>query len=191
MTVMLPILPSTARLLATIMLVLVQTSTSAAPDVAVVDDTAFERPARAAARLSIAKGPYPAVVQEAADAGKHACREAGGTSFVARPSFVRSGDLSGDGRIDYVADFREALCVERVTLFSGTGGWDLEIFVARSAGGPIEVFSGRVLDYELVKKRGQQMMRFRVHGSYCNRGGTDPCFKQSRLTTQTIAFQDR
>lgn len=191
MSVVLPIVPSTTRLLATMMLVLVQTPTTAAPDAAVVDDTAMERPARAAARLSIAKGPYPAVVQQAVDAGKHVCREAGGESFVARPGLVRSGDLSGDGRIDYVVDFREALCAERVTLFSGTGGWNLEIFVARPAGEPNGVFSGRVLDYELVKQRGQQMMHFRVHGSYCGRSGTDPCFKQRRLTTQAFAFHDR
>ncbi|WP_232629937.1 hypothetical protein [Methylobacterium sp. Leaf118] len=170
---------------------LAQPPEPAPPAAATSEDEDAERPARAASRLGIARAPYPAVVKRAVDAGRKACRDAGGKHFLARPGLVRTGDLTGDGRPDFVVDFREARCPERLTLFSGTGGWDVDIFAARPAGGPIRIFSGRVLDYALVDDRKGLAMRFQIHGSYCDRAGTDPCVRQRRLTTRPFAFRER
>lgn len=169
----------------------ISAQTPAPPAATSGEDEATEKPARAAARLDIAKMPYPAVVQQAIDTARQVCREAAGTGFVAQPGFIRTGDLTGDGRLDYIMDFREARCAERLTLFSGTGGWDLEIFVARSVGGPVRVFAGRVLDYDLAKRRSRQAMRFQMHGSYCGRVGTSSCFKQHHLDVRPFTFTNR
>lgn len=108
-----------------------------------------EYPASAAKRLRPATPPFPAAVQAAVEDGRHECLAEGGTKFVAGPGLVRMGDLTGAERTDYAMDFREAHCTDRMTVFSGTGGWDLALFVSRKAGEPVRVFSGRVLDYDL------------------------------------------
>lgn len=172
------------------MMALAQMSMLGSSLAAVDEDEGTENPASAAAHLDHAKVPYPQVVEQAVDEGRRACREAGGTRLAARPGLVRTGDLTGDGRADYVVDFREALCVERSTLFSGTGGWEVRIYVARPKGGPVQVFTGHVLDYELVKISGRREMRFRLHGSFCGRVGTEWCVKQRRLDLQPFVFHN-
>ena len=66
-------------------------------------------------------------------AAKTASRKAARDSTYKR-GIVRKIDLTGDGRDDYLVDFRAGFCAERLYMFNGTGGWDLDIFVARGGG---------------------------------------------------------
>jgi hypothetical protein len=150
----------------------------------------FENPASAATRLRPATAPFPAAVQAAVDEGRQECLAEGGTKFVAGPGFVRRGDLTGTAGADYAVDFREAHCTDRLTVFSGTGGWDLVLFVGQKAGEPVRVFSGRVLDYDLEGGSGRRTVRFTLHGSYCGRVGADSCIKRRRLDGRPFAFRN-
>lgn len=160
----------------------------AAPSI--VENDEIEKPASAAARLRTAAAPYPSAVQAAMDEGRRECLAQGGTAFIAATGLVRVGDLTGDGLPDYVVDFREARCTERETAFSGTGGWDVTILVARRTGEPVRVFAGRVLDYDVTGDPKRPMVRFMLHGSYCGRAGADGCVKRRRLHTRPFAFRN-
>ena len=155
-----------------------------------VDADSLERRASGGARLSPASLPYPPSVQQAVDEGRDDCLAQGGTSFVPRSGLVRIGDLTGAGRTDYAVDFREAQCIGRATVFSGTGGWDLVLFVTRRIGEPVRVFSGRVLDYDLEAGLRRRTVRFTLHGSYCGRVGADSCVKWRRLDARPFAFRN-
>jgi hypothetical protein len=149
-----------------------------------------EHPASAAKRLRLATAPFPPAVQSAVEEGRRECLAEGGTKFAAGPGLVRMGDLTGAGRTDYAVDFREAYCTDRMTVFSGTGGWDLVLFAGRKVGEPVRVFSERVLDYDLEVGRTQRTVRFTLHGSYCGRIGADSCIKQRRLDARPFAFRN-
>lgn len=150
----------------------------------------FENRSRAATRLQPATAPFPAAVQAAVDDGRRECLAEGGTQFIAGPGLVRTGDLTGTGRTDFAVDFREAHCTGRMTVFSGTGGWDLLLFVGRKMGEPVRVFSGRVLDYDLEGSSRRRILRFTLHGSYCGRVGADSCIKLRRLDPRPFAFRN-
>lgn len=154
------------------------------------EKASFEDRARAASHLRPATAPFSAAVQAAVDEGHRECLAEGGTKFIAGPGLVRTGDLTGTGRADFAVDFREAHCTDRMTMFSGTGGWDLVLFVGRKVGEPMRVFSGRVLDYDLEGGLGRRTVRFTLHGSYCGRVGADSCVKRRRLDARPFTFRN-
>jgi hypothetical protein len=76
-------------------------------------------------------------------------------------------------------------------MFNGTGGWDLDIFVARPRGGLTHVFSGRVRDYDISPGPGPRTMTFQLHGGYCGLGGAEQCVKRRKMSERAFAFRDR
>lgn len=147
-------------------------------------------PAFAARKLTAATPPYPAVIQTSLDDKGRDCLAEGGTSYSWRPGIVRTADLNGDPWPDFVVDWREARCGERLTAFNGTGGWDLEIYAGRPRGEAVLVFAGRVRNYDLAGAKARRMV-FHLHGSYCGRAGSDDCVKVRRIGQRPFAFRDR
>jgi hypothetical protein len=148
-------------------------------------------PATGAAKLAIAVPPYPQEVRHSLAYGRKLCRQEGGTSLTYPRGIVRTGDLTGDGRPDYVIDFRGSMCAERLYMFNGTGGWDFEVLVSQRSGRLISVFSGRIRDYDISEGSGARTMTFSLHGSYCGLGGADDCVKRRRIDERRFAFRDR
>jgi hypothetical protein len=161
-----------------------------APPVA-AEDEAFERSATAATMLTNAVGPFPAAVQRILDEGRRDCLAEGGTALRYGPGIVRTADLNGDRRPDYVIDFRESRCEERPAMFNGTGGWDLVILIGQPGGQTREVFNGRVRDYTILGGRGPRRITFDLHGSYCGLAGVEPCPKTRTITSRPFEFRDR
>jgi hypothetical protein len=147
-------------------------------------------PAFAASKLKDAAPPYPAAIQASLDDKGRDCLAEGGTSYSWRPGIVRTADLNGDPWLDFIVDWREARCVDRLTAFSGTGGWDLEIYAGRPRGEAVPVFAGRVRNYDLAGTKARRMT-FHLHGSYCGRAGIDDCVKARRIGQRPFAFRDR
>lgn len=148
-------------------------------------------PATAATKLALAQPPYPRAVQQALDSGRKECLGQGGARLTYKRGIVRKIDLTGDGRDDYLVDFRAGFCAERLYMFNGTGGWDLDIFVARPRGGLTHVFSGRVRDYDISPGPGPRTMMFRLHGGYCGLAGAEQCVKRRKMSERAFAFRDR
>lgn len=148
-------------------------------------------PAKGAAKLTVAVPPYPREVQRSLAHGRKLCREEGGIALTYPKGIVRTGDLTGDGRPDYVIDFRGSMCTERLYMFNGTGGWDFEVLVAQGSGRLVSVFSGRIRDYDISEGPGARTMTFSLHGSYCGLGGAEECIKKRRIDGRRFAFRDR
>ena len=65
---------------------------------------------------------------------------------------MRRIDLTGDGREDYIVDFRDTKCGDRETTYCGTGGCVMNILVTLPDGSVRPVFDGRVRSYEIEAK---------------------------------------
>ena len=136
---------------------------------------------------------HPAGVQKALRYANEECtsQEGGDVSFA--PDTVRKIDLTGDGRDDYIVDFRDTKCGDRETTYCGTGGCVMKILVTRPDGSVREVFDGYVLRYRIIAspvKRGvARTVRFDLHGSFCGGFGPQACVKKQIITATPFAFR--
>ncbi len=171
-----------------------ETPAAPEPDASAAEESGMDEdrmPATGAARMKDAKAPYPRAVRRLLDISRRDCRAEGGRAITFRPGAVRVVDLDGDGRDDYVLDSREIVCADRPAMFNGTGGWDLDILVAKPKGGFAWVFSGRVRDYDISDGPGARTMTFHLHGGFCGLAGADDCVKTRRMSARPFEFRDR
>jgi hypothetical protein len=155
------------------------------------DEAAEDWVTTGASKLAVAAPPYPREVRRSLTYGRKLCREEGGTALTYPKGIVRTGDLTGDGRPDYVIDYRGSMCTERPYMFNGTGGWDFEVLVATGSGRLASVFSGRIRDYDISQGPGTRTMTFSLHGGYCGLGGAEECIRKRRIDGRRFAFRDR
>jgi hypothetical protein len=134
--------------------------------------------------------PHPQEIQAALERqNKHCLAEGGGKGATFGPKTVRRIDLNGDGRDDYILDLDDATCDGFESLFCGTGGCEVEIFIAQRSGSYRSIFLDRVLRYEILPGRGVRTIRFRLHGGYCGRHGPDRCEKARHITGAPFRFR--
>ena len=151
----------------------------------------------AAARADDAKpfnpADYPPAVQKALRDAHAECDTRGGGAVTFAPDTVRKIDLTGDGRDDYIVDFRDTECGERESTYCGTGGCLLDILVTRPDGSVRSVFDGYVRSYSIVarpmKRGAARTIRFDLHGSYCGGFGSQACVKEKAITATPFAFK--
>jgi hypothetical protein len=141
------------------------------------------------AGTAAAQTSHPREVETVLDAARTACREAEGGKVTFRPEVVRRLDLTRDGRADYIVDLNEAECTDAATLFCGTGGCDLTILVGQPDGAFKKVFEGRALRYEMLPGKGAKRIKFRLHGSYCGKGGTERCEQVRKIDGKKFEFR--
>jgi hypothetical protein len=159
-----------------------QQTNSAVAEGADDEEVAEDWVATGAAKLAVAVPPYPREVRRSLAYGRKLCREEGGTALTYPKGIVRTGDLTGDGRPDYVIDFRGSMCTERLYMFNGTGGWDLEVLVAQGRSRLVSVFSGRIRDYDISQGPGARTMTFSLHGGYCGLAERKSALRRGALT---------
>lgn len=70
---------------------------------------------------------YPPGVQKAGRYANEECESQGGGAVTFAPDTLRRIDLTGDGREDYIVDFRDTKCGDRETTYCGTGGCVMNI----------------------------------------------------------------
>jgi hypothetical protein len=155
-----------------------------------VEGPAAPRP-KAATHLAVAKPPHPEAVQAILDHARRECLAQEGESFAIGPGAVRTGDLTGDRRADFIVDLRDVRCAGRSSLFEGTGGWPVTILVAAPDNGLVEVFSGMVRDYGVSRGSGARTMTFHLHGGFCGRSGADDCIRRHRVSARPFEFRER
>ena len=145
----------------------------------------------AAAKLAVAQPPYPRAVQQTLDQDLKECLAQGGTSLTYKPGVVHKGDLTGDGRDDYMVDFRAGFCTERLHMVNRTVGWKLDIFITRPKGSLTRAFSGRVRDYDISAGPGPRTITFQLHGGQCGFAATEECLKRRKMSARAFAFRGR
>ena len=151
----------------------------------------------AAARADEAKpfnpADYPPAVQKALRYANEECDSQGGGAVTFAPDTVRKVDVTGDGRDDYIVDFRDTKCGERESTYCGTGGCVLDILVTRPDGSVRAVFDGYVRSYSIVapamKRGAARVIRFDLHGGYCGGFGAQACVKEKAITATPFEFR--
>jgi hypothetical protein len=136
---------------------------------------------------------YPPEIRKSFDAAVKECREANDGKVTFAGDTVRAVDLTGDGRQDFIVSLENTECSTFESVFWGTGGCSLDIYVALPDGTNRNVFSNRVLAYTILpgKAKGPRTIRFDMHGAYCGTYGPAECHKQRRITDQPFAFKNR
>jgi hypothetical protein len=136
---------------------------------------------------------YPPEIRKSFDAAVKECREADDGKVTFAADTVRTVDLTGDGRLDFIVSLENTGCSTFESVFCGTGGCSLDIYVALPDGNYRNVFSNNVRGYKILPamKKGPRTIRFDMHGGYCNTYGAAECHKQRRITDQPFAFKDR
>jgi hypothetical protein len=136
---------------------------------------------------------YPPGVQKALRYAVEECDSQGGGAVTFAPDTVRKLDLTGDGRDDYIVDFRDTKCRERESTYCGTGGCVLDILVTLPDGSVRSVFDGYVRNYAIVapptKRGAARTVRFDLHGSYCGGFGAQVCVRERAITATPFAFK--
>src|SRR6478609_3435562 len=136
---------------------------------------------------------YPPGVQKAVRYANEECDSQGGGAVTFAPDTVRRIDLTGDGREDYIVDFRETKCGDRETTYCGTGGCVMNTLVTLPDGSVQPVFDGRVRSYEIkpkpMKRGAARTIRFDLHGSYCGGFGAQACVKERAISVPPFAFK--
>lgn len=136
---------------------------------------------------------YPAELRQSFDAAIKACSEAEDGKVAFAPDTVRTLDLTGDGRQDFIVSLENAKCSTFESIFCGTGGCPLDIYVGLPDGSYRNVFSSQVRGYKVVRSnaRGPRTIRFDMHGGYCGKSGAEECYKEQRITDTPFEFKDR
>ncbi|MDH2353188.1 hypothetical protein QCM77_21965 [Bradyrhizobium sp. SSUT18] len=136
---------------------------------------------------------YPPGVQKAVRYANEECESQGGGAVTFAPDTVRRIDLTGDGRDDYIVDFRDTKCGDRETTYCGTGGCVMNILVALPDGSVRLVFDGYVRSYKLaappMKRGAARTIRFDLHGSYCGGFGAQARVKERAISVAPFAFK--
>jgi hypothetical protein len=139
---------------------------------------------------------YPAEVQKALHYANDECAAQGGGEVTFAPGTVRTIDLNGDGRDDYIITFGDTKCTGLRTFaaFCGTGGCLMDILVTLPNGKVRPVFDGYVRSYQIhpdpaEKPKAPRRVSFELHGGYCGGHGTPSCFKEKAITTKPFAFK--
>lgn len=110
----------------------------------------------------------PAPVARSTAESFQSCREVGGTPSL-KPGFETRIDLNGDGIEDYILDYQHLECANAWSLFCGSAGCPLGVFV--SAGGEFKDESlGHVQGWELIQGT-PPVIEVSLHGAMCRRGG--------------------
>jgi hypothetical protein len=135
-------------------------------------------------------GDYPPEVRQSLRYAQDECKRQGGSKATLAPDTVRKIDLTGDGREDYIVDFRDTQCEGAAAVYCGTGGCSMDILVTLPNGKIRTVFSDRVRAYDVLPGEGARKIRFELHGSFCGRSGNPSCEKEHMISARPFAFKE-
>lgn len=139
----------------------------------------------------LASGVLPAAIQEFTDENIRFCKEVGGTpnfsgidlpgagrAAEGTPPFLTEVDLNGDDLPDYVTDLAGLECVNAWSLFCGSAGCPVTVWVGASAGHEV-VWGGSAQAWRLD---GRDVV-LSLHGQLCTppRVGAEGCEEVIRL----------
>ena len=114
----------------------------------------------------------PADVAAAVEANRKECEG----KFTTKKGFVTRRDVNGDGEPDYILNYEHTQCDEFVTLFCGTGGCVVQVFVTLGDGKYAKVMDRPAYTVKFARQNGLPAMIQDLHGGNCGRSGGDgPC----------------
>jgi hypothetical protein len=129
-------------------------------------------------------------VKAVVEVARKRCLKANGHMLVLEPGAIRSLDLTGNGRADFILDMTHVRCERLGSIFCGTGGCELSIVVALPGGKFREVFRQQVIRYEIEPGGSMRTIRFDLHGTFCGKTGPEPCSKRQLITGERFGFRE-
>jgi hypothetical protein len=117
----------------------------------------------AAAFGSPAPAPIAAYEKQLADA----CREVGGTPAQPSPGFLVRGDLNGDGIDDWAFDEGKLNCTGAASIYGGSGGSQIVVFVGLPGGGAKQAFQHGAYGMRLERVGATDTLWLLVGGPLC------------------------
>jgi hypothetical protein len=142
----------------------------------------------AAPRTAFNPDAYPPEVRKSLRYANEECAREGSGKVTFAPDTVQKLDLTGDGRDDYIVDFRDTECAGSQAVYCGTGGCTMDILVTLPNGKIRTVFGDRVRAIEISEGEGPRTIRFALHGSHCGGHGNPSCYKEHRITATPFKF---
>ena len=118
-------------------------------------------------------------VAEAADG----CRKDGGTADVAK--VLQSDDLNGDGRPDWVADYKKLACKNGSNPACGPHGCLLQLYYS-SGDDWDKVFEDFVKGYKFSTSGTTRMIHVTTSGMPCNKPDDETCNYTYRLDDEVV-----
>jgi hypothetical protein len=115
------------------------------------------------------KGQLPSIVQRAIDESRADCEE----PIRLKSGFIVEKDINGDGRKDYILDYKNFLCGGKQDL-CGSAGCAMQVFVSLD-GTYVEVLDRTVQKLRFVRVKGRPAMLVHFRGTACERGYWDDC----------------
>ena len=123
-----------------------------------------------------AAAEQPEIVKTAIADARQQCVEADGKPGPA-DRMVSVTDLDGNGGEDWILDFSKLKCDGAATLYCGTGGCPLHIYLWQGGSEWKLVFEEYVRAWKRIKIAGKPGLELVLHGSACNRAGYRDCRK--------------
>ena len=104
-----------------------------------------------------------------------------------KPGFIKTANISADGKTDYILDYGELVCKGFRSMYCGSGGCNIDFIV--SEGGTYLRDSRLLQSYRLIDAPGGAVIMTSMHGTSCNRIGAEICegvlmWRRGKLTNQ-------
>lgn len=122
-----------------------------------------------------AEDKLPAAVQNELSKLATLCRSAGGTP-IKSPELLAITDLTGDGLSDYVIDEGAFECRDAYSIFGGTAGSMMSVYVGTNNGEALKAFEARKHEIDLDKSVKPTKLNLSVEGESCGQ----------RITADTV-----
>jgi hypothetical protein len=119
-----------------------------------------------------AQGDAPAPVQGVLAELKQMCEDAGGKP-AASPGLLQVADLTGDGLADYVLDHGSFNCDGAASLFSGSGGSQMSVYVGMPGGQAKQAFTSGTFGVKLEKGSAPARLKILLSGELCGQKVTE------------------
>jgi hypothetical protein len=125
-----------------------------------------------AATAALAKTKaLPAEVQSAINDDIKDCAE----KVTYQRGFLTRRDINGDGIEDFILDYGRFSCGENSTLYCGSAGCLMTVFVSLPNGKFVKTLDENVQSIDFKIMRGRPAMLLGLHGSSCGKIGSKPC----------------
>ena len=123
----------------------------------------------------------PAPLRKLTDEAFAECREAGGTPALLA-DYVRTADLNGDGREDYLVDFAGLNCAGAESYFCGSAGCPVSVW-ASTPRGLESAWSGPAQGSRIDTSATPPAVEVYLHGQFCDppRVGAEGCAQRVAL----------
>jgi hypothetical protein len=114
-----------------------------------------------------ATAPLPPEVEAAIAEARGMCTSMEGELLpaTAEAPWTRLGDFNADGQQDFVLDYAGFQCTTAASLFCGSAGCSVEVFMSQPDGGHTRTGAGNFEEFAIVRVGDHDVIEFAEHGS--------------------------